>query len=123
MADDFVVITEECMFCGAPPAVAPNLMGMRVDDRDLPHCYFRKQPENDSEIDEAIAGINASCCGAVCYVGSDQNILKKIDGLSIVHRYRPYKAIDVITNPVTSNRPWITTPKPGFIAKLFKRPR
>jgi hypothetical protein len=97
------------MFCGAPPEVAPNLMGMQTDDRGYPHCYFRRQPENDVEVDEAIAGMNASCCGAVCYVGNDKKILKKIAQFPMAVR------------PIISDPSWTTTPRQGFFARLFKR--
>ena len=76
--DDFYVEEVECMFCGSPPEAAPNLMSMRTNAAGYPSCYFKRQPQNEAEIDEAIAGIHASCCGAVQYRGSDTSVLIKL---------------------------------------------
>ena len=66
MADDFYVIPSECMSCGAPAAVAPHIMKHYEPGTNYGSCYFFRQPENAAEVDQAIAAIHASCCGAVC---------------------------------------------------------
>ncbi len=53
------------MFCGAPPAAASNLMGMRINDAGFEECYFKRQPITDADVDKAIAGMSASGCGAI----------------------------------------------------------
>ncbi len=117
--DDFFVETNECMFCGAPPAAAPNLMGMRIGDTGYEECYFRRQPTNDAEVDEAIAGMSASCCGAVQYRGSDKRVLIKISRSDTYPFLRP--SVGAITVKAAMNRPIVSEPETGFIARLLKR--
>ena len=77
MADpDFYVFPSECMACGAPESVAPDLMS-HTEER-YGNCYFVRQPVTPGEVDRAIAAVNASCCGAVVYRGKDPEILGRI---------------------------------------------
>jgi len=77
----FYVEDGECITCGAPHAVAPDLMGWD-DDPNQPgshnHCYFKKQPSKPGELKQAIRAIAASCCGALCYSGSDPEVLREL---------------------------------------------
>jgi hypothetical protein len=42
------------------------------NDRESPtHCYFKKQPSEPWEQQEALDAIQASCCDALYYSGSD----------------------------------------------------
>jgi hypothetical protein len=42
------------------------------------HCYFKKQPVEPWERKQALAAIDASCCGAIYYAGSDREVLEAI---------------------------------------------
>jgi hypothetical protein len=76
---DFYVENTECMACGYPHVLAPDLMAWeRTPDDPHVHCYFKKQPADPWELKQAIDAVNGSCCGALCYSGSDREILKRI---------------------------------------------
>lgn len=117
--DDFYVEPNECMFCGAPPAAAPNLMGMRINESGHEECYFKRQPANDEDVEEAIAGMSASCCGAVQYRGSDPRILVKIGKAAVIPFRGP--VFSLVGIGVGSDRQIISTPNPGLVARLLAR--
>jgi hypothetical protein len=73
---DFYVVSDECITCGAPHLVAPDLIGWA--DGSSSHCFWKKQPETDDEIDRAIKVIETSCVGCHRYAGTDPDILKRI---------------------------------------------
>ena len=70
----FYVEEDMCILCGAPEAVAPNLVGMNEH-----HCYFKKQPTNSTELEQAIEAVNVCCCGAYRYSGEDPHVIRKLD--------------------------------------------
>ena len=70
---DFIVAEDECVLCCLPEQEAPSLM--ESDDNS---CYFKKQPENNKELEEAISAVSVSCCSAVKYCGSNKKIIRKI---------------------------------------------
>jgi hypothetical protein len=75
----FYVINAECITCGAPHVVAPDLVAWETDSEGgCSHCYFKKQPEDPYELTQAIAAVAASCCGALCYAGSDPEVIKRL---------------------------------------------
>ncbi|HWF03516.1 MAG TPA: hypothetical protein VHA06_07515 [Candidatus Angelobacter sp.] len=76
---DFYAENTECITCGYPHVLAPDLMAWERDAEGREsHCYFKKQPETPLEVEQAINAVNGSCCGALCYAGSDREILKRI---------------------------------------------
>jgi hypothetical protein len=76
---DFYVENNECITCGYPHVLAPDLMAWERDAEGREsHCYFKKQPETPLEIEQAVNAMNGSCCGALCYSGSNREILKRI---------------------------------------------
>lgn len=73
---DFYVVNEGCISCGAPHAVAPDMIGWApVDDV---HCIWKKQPETAEELEQAIAAFEASCCDNYRYAGSDTSIIARL---------------------------------------------
>lgn len=75
----FYVINHECMACGVPQYVAPELVEWELDSEGRPdHCFFCKQPETAMELIHAVKAIEGSCCGAVRYRGSDPEIIQKL---------------------------------------------
>jgi len=75
----FYVGAGECMTCGAPHVVAPDLMAWAYDASLQPvHCYFRKQPATPDELERAAKAIDVSCCGALRYSGDDREIKKRL---------------------------------------------
>jgi len=73
---DFYVENGVCTSCGAPQAEAPDL----IDHSELEygHCYFKKQPETDDEIERAINAIAVSCISGLRYGGTNEKILKRL---------------------------------------------
>jgi ferredoxin len=75
----FYVGNSECMACGYPHVLAPDLMAWETDSEGRPsHCYFKKQPETPEELEQAIKAIDGCCCGALRYSGSDPEIIKRV---------------------------------------------
>ncbi len=85
---DFYVAPGECINCGAPAEVAPDL----IRHHDASHadggCYFIKQPSTPQELDQAIAAVDASCVCAVRYRGNDPAVLVRISPMSVDHPFR-----------------------------------
>ena len=75
----FYVVNHECMTCGYPHVLAPDLMAWEMNSEGREgHCYFGKQPETPQEIEQAVNAVNGSCCGALRYCGSDPEIIRKL---------------------------------------------
>ena len=85
---DFYVEQHECITCGVPATVAPDLIRHHETDTGCGSCYFIKQPTIPSEIDQAVAAVNDSCVCAVRYRGSDPAILTRISPMSVDHPFR-----------------------------------
>jgi hypothetical protein len=70
----FYVEADLCIQCGAPEAIAPNLIGSNTR-----HCFFKKQPESFQELEIAILAVNVCCCGAYRYSGNDPKVISRLD--------------------------------------------
>ena len=70
----FYVEADLCILCGTPAAVAPDLVEMNEN-----HCYFKKQPSTQAEIEHAINAVNSCCCGAYRYRGADRAVIARLD--------------------------------------------
>jgi hypothetical protein len=82
----FYVGNGECISCGVPHVVAPELMAWESSPNDPHgHCYFKRQPDEPWELKQALAAINASCCGAIYYAGSDPEVLRAIRDSGNMH--------------------------------------
>jgi len=76
---DFYVVNGECISCGAPHAVAPDLIGWaKVSPGEIDHCIWKKQPETEDEIEHAIMAFEALEVGCYRYAGTDRKIIKRI---------------------------------------------
>ncbi|HEY5749754.1 MAG TPA: ferredoxin [Chryseolinea sp.] len=73
---DFYVESGVCTTCGAPQAEAPDLIDH--SELDYGHCYFKKQPKTDDEIERAISAIAVSCISGLRYGGTNEKILKRL---------------------------------------------
>ena len=76
----FYVQKDVCIACCAPEVVAPLLIGFTDQGN---HCYFKRQPENLQEVDQAIEALRVSCIAAHRYCGSDPGILEKLRKLGL----------------------------------------
>jgi len=78
---DFYVAKDQCIICCVPLEQAPDLMGFYADvegQHRESHCYFKKQPGTQAEIQKAIDAVNSCCCGTLRYCGTDPNIIKAL---------------------------------------------
>jgi hypothetical protein len=73
---DFYVENGQCLACGIPHAIAPDLMGW-ADQQSL-HCIWKKQPKTQAEIERAIAVLDAQELGCHRYAGTDPAILERV---------------------------------------------
>ncbi|MDR6564364.1 MULTISPECIES: ferredoxin [unclassified Arcicella] len=73
---DFYVENGVCITCGAPENEAPDLI--EHSKLECGHCYFKKQPQTEDEIQRAINAIAVSCISGLRYGGTDEKILKKL---------------------------------------------
>lgn len=73
---DFYVVKGECLACGYPHVVAPDLIGWTGEK--TPHCYWKKQPENSAELERAIAVLEAQELECHRYAGADPMILDRV---------------------------------------------
>jgi hypothetical protein len=74
---DFYVEKNMCLACGIPHVVAPDLVGW-VDDAERTHCYWKKQPETEQEMQQAFAIFDAQEAGCHRYAGHDQAIQERV---------------------------------------------
>jgi hypothetical protein len=73
---DFYVEKGQCLACGIPHVIAPDLIGWTNEKAQ--HCFWKKQPENPAEIEQAIAVLEAQEAGCHRYAGTDPSILNRI---------------------------------------------
>jgi 4Fe-4S single cluster domain of Ferredoxin I len=76
----FYVEADLCILCGIPAAVAPDLVGMNEK-----HCYFKKQPSTEAELEHAVEAVNSCCCGAYRYSGEDRDVIARLDSSACDH--------------------------------------
>jgi hypothetical protein len=69
----FYVEDDLCIVCRAPEHIAPNLVSGNEH-----HCYFKKQPKNPEELEQAIRAVEACCCGAYRYAGDDPEVIARL---------------------------------------------
>jgi hypothetical protein len=85
---DFYIKDGDCISCGAPQAEAPDLIEHGKGDG---HCYFKKQPQTEMELDQAVSALMVSCICALRYGGTEEKILKRLyeDGLAELCDHSP----------------------------------
>lgn len=79
---DFYVEADMCTGCMAPHGEAPELMG---DDAEI-GCYFKRQPETEEEVEQAIQAIYFSCVEALRYAGNDPSIIARLRDVGCAHQ-------------------------------------
>ena len=73
---DFYVVNNECVSCGAPHTVAPELIGW-AENVDQSHCVWKRQPQTAQEIEDAIGVILVSEVACHRYAGDDQRVIDR----------------------------------------------
>ena len=86
---DFYVVNGECVTCGAPHAVAPDLVGWASPSKE--HCVWTKQPGTPEEFDQAIAVLAVQDLGCHRYAGTDPAVLSRISPEYCDRSAEPYR--------------------------------
>jgi hypothetical protein len=73
---DFYVEKGQCLACGLPHVVAPDLVG--GTDEKVQHCIWKKQPQTPAELERAIAVLEAQELECHRYAGTDPAILNRV---------------------------------------------
>jgi hypothetical protein len=73
---DFYVINDECICCGTPHHVAPDLISWA--DESMRHCIWKKQPQTLQEMEQDIAAVQVCCVGRYRYAGDNPAIVTRI---------------------------------------------
>lgn len=79
----FYVEDGVCILCGTPSHTAPELMCSEEEIELAQSCYFKKQPTNQAETDQALAAVWSSCCGGLRYCGTDPAVIKRMAELGL----------------------------------------
>ena len=77
VAGDFYVENQCCTSCGVPIHIAPNL----IAEDESGHCYWKKQPSNRDELEQAIAVLRGQELGCHHYRGTDTSVLVQIEAM------------------------------------------
>jgi hypothetical protein len=72
----FYVVKGECLACGVPHVVAPDLVGWT--DEKLSHCFWKKQPETPAELERAIAVLEVQELDCHRYAGTDPAVVNRV---------------------------------------------
>ncbi len=72
---DFYVVNDECISCGVPHSVAPELMGWAESQG---HCIWKRQPQTPQEIRHAIDVVLVSDVECHRYAGDDEQIIAEL---------------------------------------------
>ena len=77
---DFYVESDQCMACGMPHVVAPDLIAWDESKSDvtLHHCFWKKQPEKSAEVERAIRVLETQELGCHRYAGTNPAILTRL---------------------------------------------
>jgi hypothetical protein len=70
----FYVLNGCCTACGVPTSIAPELFEFDSSD----HCYVKRQPASDVELEKAVRVLRAQELDCVRYRGSDAGILRRL---------------------------------------------
>ena len=68
---DFYVEDQCCTMCAIPFTEAPALFGTTTDES---HCFVKKQPSTDIELDEMVNAIRCAEFDCIRYGGSNRTI-------------------------------------------------
>ncbi len=111
---DFYVENHCCTACGVPLLVAPDLIG--YVDSSMSHCYWKKQPETEHELDQAIAIFEAQELGCHRYAGHDPIIQRRVGYSSCDYPLPHIKAL-----AATRNLFLLPLETPGLLRRLWNK--
>lgn len=74
-------VSDQCIICGLPKETAPNNFDWDCPTgcTDCPDsCYVKKQPENDTELNNMIEAMLGSEVENIRYCGTDHDVLRRL---------------------------------------------
>lgn len=80
---DFYVEAGPCMRCCLPHGEAPDLLN--DPDKPFEQCFFRRQPQTTTEIEQAIQALWVSDVAALRYGGTDPDVIAKLRARNCGH--------------------------------------
>jgi hypothetical protein len=113
---DFYVEKGQCLECGVPRVVAPDLVGWT--DEKLRHCFWKKQPETPAELDRAIAVLEAQELGCHRYAGTDPAILNRISFSYCDYPMLPPSAPEQAESPLPHFA--LLDDRPGLLTRAWR---
>ena len=78
---NFYVVHRCCTSCDIPRTTAPELFAYDAED----HCYVRRQPANESELNKALRVLWEQELDCVRYRGSNEDTLSKMAQMGNAH--------------------------------------
>jgi hypothetical protein len=99
VAGPFYVLNGCCTACGVPTAIAPELF--EFDSTD--HCYVKRQPSSNAEMEKALHVLRGQELGCVRYRGTDEAILRRLAEAGEAHQCdHPLPGIGVVLRNVVT---------------------
>jgi hypothetical protein len=80
---DFYVEANMCTRCCLAHIEAPGLMN--DPNAEFRECFFRRQPQTEAEVEQAINAVWVSEMGALRYGGTDQSIIRRLHAMKSGH--------------------------------------
>jgi hypothetical protein len=112
-AGDFYVERDVCTRCCIPHGEATDLLN--DPSAEFRECYFRRQPKNEAEVEQACRAVWVSCVGGPRYGGDDPTILARLRELGVAHQ------CDQLPGSDESVPPAMLSPKRSWWRWLFGR--
>jgi hypothetical protein len=113
---DFYVENGQCLACGVPHVVAPDLVGWT--DEKVQHCFWKKQPKTPTELERAIAVLEAQEFGCHRYAGTDPAILNRVLSTYCDYPMQPPQILEAAAPE--SPRFALLDDRPSLLAKLWR---
>jgi hypothetical protein len=114
---DFYVVKGECLACGVPHVVAPDLVGWTGEK--IPHCFWKKQPKTPAELERAIAVLDAQELECHRYAGTDPAILNRVLSTYVDHPM-PSPHVPPQTDPPSPRLALLHDRCPGLLARVWR---
>lgn len=97
---DFYVEDGCCTMCEVPFIDAPELFGVVQDPKGYPHCFVKRQPGSEVELDRMVSAIRHAEFKCIRYRGTDRRIHLKLIAIG------EHAACD---NPILDSDPGVST--------------
>jgi hypothetical protein len=113
---DFYVEKGQCLACGVPHVVAPDLVGWT--DEKVRHCFWKKQPESPAELERAIAVLEAQELECHRYAGTDAAILIRISSTYCDYTTPSPRILERVELPLPHFA--LLDDRPGLLTRLWR---